>query len=266
MTADCPPDNLPRHAHLAAARGRGGAAGLPADRRADPARDRGRAAGRGRAPAGDPRSGARPRRAPRHRGARLRGAGERRRGRVDRRARHLRARERASRTAPRPPTSSPSSRRSPSGCSSSSARARASAAPATPCRCTRWSPIPRSIRPTPFRRVLNRVLDAGGAPLLLYGGTQGDPRCARCWRSACASAGIAIDADEHRAVSRREPGHLARAAPVRGAGRRDRRRGAHLPQRALGGDAGSGCAPRRSRCARTASTSPCSSARWRGPR
>ena len=48
-----------------------------------------------------------------------------------------------------PPSSSPSSRRSRRSCSSSSARARASAAPATPCRCTRSSPIPRCIRPTP---------------------------------------------------------------------------------------------------------------------
>jgi DNA-binding transcriptional MocR family regulator len=46
-----------------------------------------------------------------------------------------------------------------------------------------------------FRRVLNRVLSEGGAPLLLYGGPQGHPRMREVMAERLRAAGIEIPAD-----------------------------------------------------------------------
>ncbi len=46
-----------------------------------------------------------------------------------------------------------------------------------------------------FRRVLNRVLTDGGAPLFQYGGTQGHPRMLETMAEHLRKAGIQIDAD-----------------------------------------------------------------------
>ena len=46
-----------------------------------------------------------------------------------------------------------------------------------------------------FRRVLNRVLTDGGAPLFQYGGTQGHPRMLEMMAAHLQKAGIQVDAD-----------------------------------------------------------------------
>jgi DNA-binding transcriptional MocR family regulator len=46
-----------------------------------------------------------------------------------------------------------------------------------------------------FRRVLNRVLTEGGAPLFQYGGTQGHPRMLEVMAAHLRKAGIEIDAE-----------------------------------------------------------------------
>ena len=154
-----------------------------------------------------------------------------------------------------PPISSPSSRRSPERLLElERSRPRfGSAGDAVPMHSL--VPDPSLYPADAFRRVLNRVLTDGGAPLLPVRRAAGAPAHARGDGGAPAQGRHRDRRRRHHPVSRREPGHLARAAPLRGRRRRDRRRGAHLPQRPRWRRRGSACARRRSRCARAASTS-----------
>ena len=173
------------------------------------------------------------------------------RGRVDGRPRHLRRarpRGRGQRRPPFEPTLSPLGR-APARLRARARRASAARRRRGPDARARARSLALSGRRVPHAR--SRACSRDGGPeLLLYGEPQGHARAARGAGGAAARAPASPRRTRRdRALPRREPGHLARAAPLRRAGRRDRARGADLQQRARGALAASGCAPRRCRCA-----------------
>ena len=104
-----------------------------------------------------------------------------------------------------------------------------------------------------------------GAELLRYGGPQGHAGLREALAGRLRETGAQVTADDDRAHAGRDGGHRARAAPLRRAGRRGRRRGADLPQRARHADRARLRSRCRSRCATARPTSACSSARSTRP-
>ena len=150
------------------------------------------------------------------------------RRRVDRRTRHLRARRAASRTAAAPLDFQPellADRRetaragalAPALRKRGRSRAHALAGPRSLALSGRRLPPRAEPRADRRRRAALPIRRDAGAPAHARddGGSPAQGR----HRDRCRW---------HHPVSRREPGHLARAAPLRGDRRRDRRRGAHL--------------------------------------